>query len=113
MKSKFCVSFGNEGPRILEEEWRGTESKASQVQWEVSAVCDELGRDVICWCWWLFTVFLQVQSQRSTSCFHLLINFMEMPDSLFLQDSAAAHGAENVLLTMLLLRLICQPSGLQ
>ncbi len=35
-ESKFCISFGNQGPRkILEEEWRGTEFMLLEVQCEV------------------------------------------------------------------------------
>ncbi len=47
----------------LEEDWRGTESKLLEVQYEVSDVRDDLGCRDICWCW--STVFYQVQSQCS------------------------------------------------
>ncbi len=53
----------------LEEEWRGTESMLLEVQCEVSTVSDDLGCHVICWFW--FTVFSEVHSQRS----HLPGNF--------------------------------------
>ncbi len=83
-ESKFCISFGNQGPRVLEEEWRGTESMLLEVQCEVSTVSDDLGCHVICW-WWS-TVFSEVHSQRShlpgnfraLPCFLLLTSFMEM-----------------------------------
>ncbi len=68
-ESKFCISFGNQGTRSLEEEWRGTESMLLEVQCEVSTVSDDLGCHVICWCW--STVFSEVHSQRS----HLPGNF--------------------------------------
>ncbi len=80
-ESKFCISFGNQGPRVwrksgeaqrsqsLEEEWRGTDSMLLEVQCEVSTVSDDLGCHVICWCW--STVFSEVHSQRS----HLPGNF--------------------------------------
>ncbi len=55
-KRKFCLSFGNQG---LEEDWRGTESKLLEVQFEVSEVSDDLGCRDICWCWSM--VFYQVQ----------------------------------------------------
>ncbi len=60
-KSKFCISFGNQGPRV----WRktGEESKLLEVQCEVSTVSNDLGCSDICWCW--STVFYQVQSQHS------------------------------------------------
>lgn len=47
----------------LEEKWRGTESKLLEVQYGVSAVCDDLRCHVICWSW--ATVFYQAQSQPS------------------------------------------------
>ncbi len=68
-ESKFCISFGNQGPQSLEEEWRGTESMLLEVQCEVSTVSDDFGCHVICWCW--STVFSEVHSQRS----HLPGNF--------------------------------------
>ncbi len=66
-ESKFCISFGNQGPRV----WRksGTESMLLEVQCEVSTVSDDLGCHVICWCW--STVFSEVHSQ----CSHLPGNF--------------------------------------
>ncbi len=59
-KSKFCISFGNQG---LEENWRGMGSKLLEVQCEVSKVSDNLGCRDVCWCWSI--VFYQVQSQCS------------------------------------------------
>ncbi len=65
-QSKFCILFGNQGPRV----WRKSgESQSGEVQCEVSTVCDDLGCHFICWCW--FTVFSEVHSQRS----HLSGNF--------------------------------------
>ncbi len=49
--------------KVLEEEWRGTESMLLEVQCEVSTVSDGLGCHVICWCW--STVFSEVHSQHS------------------------------------------------
>ncbi len=51
------------------EEWRGTEFMLLEVQCEVSTVSDDLGCQVICWCW--STVFSEVHSQ----CSHLPGNF--------------------------------------
>ncbi len=62
-KNKFSISFGNQGPPSLKEEWRGTESMLLEVQSEVSTVSDDLGCHVICWCW--STVFSEVHSQSS------------------------------------------------
>ncbi len=67
-ESKFCISFGNQGPRV----WRKSEEAQipcclkSSVKFPVS---DDLGCHVICWCW--STVFSEVHSQRS----HLPGNF--------------------------------------
>ncbi len=59
-ESKFCISFGNQGPRV----WRkSTESMLLEVQCEVSTVSDDLGCNVICWFW--STVFSEVHSQHS------------------------------------------------
>ncbi len=61
-KSKFCISFVNQG-LSLDEEWRGTESKLLEVQCEVSTVSDDLGCRDVCWCWSI--VFSEVHSQHS------------------------------------------------
>ncbi len=61
-KSKFCFSLEIK-IWSLEEDWRGTESKLLEVQWEVSEVKDDLGCRDVCWCWSI--VFYQVQSQCS------------------------------------------------
>ncbi len=70
-ESKFCISFGNQGPRV----WRKSGEAQnpcclkSSVKWSavlkssVSTVSDDLGCHVICWCW--STVFSEVHSQRS------------------------------------------------
>ncbi len=61
-ESKCCISFVNQGPRG----WRksGEEQNPcclkSRVKFPVS---DDLGRDVLCWCW--STVFSEVHSQHS------------------------------------------------
>ncbi len=49
-ESKFCISFGNQGPRV----WRkGGEAHSPSCLKSsvVSSVCDDLGCNVICWCW--------------------------------------------------------------
>ncbi len=48
-ESKFCISFGNQGPRV----WRkgGEAHGPSCLKSSVSTVCDDLGCNVICWCW--------------------------------------------------------------
>ncbi len=70
-----------------------------EVQCEVSTVCDDLGCNVICWCW--STVFSEVHSQ----CTHLPGNFKALmlasadklygdADFIFQQDLAPAHTAK-------------------
>ncbi len=54
--SIFCISFGNQGPRVWRK--RGTASMLLEVQCEFSTVSDDLGYHVICWCW--STVFSEV-----------------------------------------------------
>ncbi|XP_051542403.1 uncharacterized protein LOC127434021 [Myxocyprinus asiaticus] len=57
-ESKFCISFGNQGPRV----WR----KGGEAH---SPICDDLGCNVICWCWSI--VFFENQSH----CTRLPRNF--------------------------------------
>ncbi len=48
-ESKFCISFGNQGPKV----WRkgGEAHSPSCLKSSVFTVCDDLGCNVICWCW--------------------------------------------------------------
>ncbi len=49
-ESKFCISFGNQGSRV----WRkgGEAHSPSCLKSSVKfPVCDDLGCNVICWCW--------------------------------------------------------------
>ncbi len=68
-ESKFCISFGNQGPRV----WRKSGEAQnpcclkSSVKFPQSVI--DLGCHVICWCW--STVFSEVHSRRS----HLPGNF--------------------------------------
>ncbi len=58
-ESKFCISFGNQGPRV----WRkdGEAYSPSSLKSSVKfPVCDDLGCNVICWCWSI--VFIENQS---------------------------------------------------
>ena len=61
-ESKFCISFGNQGPRVWRKsgEAQNPSCLKSSVKFPVS---DDLWSHVICWCW--STVFYQVQSQRN------------------------------------------------
>ncbi len=82
-ESKFCISFGNQGPRVWRKsgEAQNPSCLKSSVKFPVS---DDLGCHVIWWCW--STVFSEVHSQRShlpgnfraLPCFLLLTSFMEM-----------------------------------
>ncbi len=49
-ENKFCISFGNQGPRVWQKggEAHSPSCLKSSV---VSTVCDDLGCNVICWCW--------------------------------------------------------------
>ncbi len=65
-ESKFCISFGNQGPRV----WRKSGEAQNPCCLKSSVkFSDDLGCHVICWCW--STVFSEVHSQRS----HLPGNF--------------------------------------
>ncbi len=61
-ESKFCISFGNQGPRVRRKigETQNPCCLKSSVKFPVS---DDLGCHVIYWCW--STVFSEVHSQRS------------------------------------------------
>ncbi len=85
-ESKFCISFGNQGPRV----WRNSGEAQnpcclkSSVKFPVS---DDLGCHVICWCW--STVFSEVHSQRS----HLLGVARYMYSSRTVTVQASRFGA--------------------
>ncbi len=82
-ESKFCISFGNQGPRV----WRkgGEAHSPSCLKSSVKfLVCDDLGCNVICWRWSI-VFFWKSTSQHpftkifwSTSCFLLLTSFLKM-----------------------------------
>ncbi len=81
--SKFCISFGNQGPRV----WRkgGESHSPSFLKSSVKfPVCDDLGCNVICWCWsivffWKPTSLHPFTKKSwSTSCFLLLTSFLKM-----------------------------------
>ncbi len=78
-ESKFCISFGNQGPRV----WRkGGEAHSpsclkSSVKFPQSVM---MGCNVICWCWSIVFFENQRHCTRlprnwSTSCFVLLTSF--------------------------------------
>ncbi len=97
-KSKFCISFGNQGPRV----WRkGGEAHSpsylkSSVKFPQS---DDLGCNVICWCWSI--VFFE--NQRPCTRLDILEHFMlpsadqlfKDADLIFQQDLAPAHTAKS------------------
>ncbi len=68
-ESKFCISFGNQGPIVWRKSGEAQNPCCLKSSGEVSTVSDDLGCHVICWCW--STVFSEVHSQRS----HLPGNF--------------------------------------
>ncbi len=97
-ESKFCISFGNQGPRV----WRKSGEAPnpcclkSSVKFPQSVM---IWANVICWCW--STVFSEVHSQRS----HLpgILEHFMLPsadklygdaDFIFQQDMAPAHTAK-------------------
>ncbi len=99
-ESKFSISFGNKGPRV----WRkgGEAHSPSCLKSSVKfPVCDDLGCNVICWCW--FIVFKKKTTSLhpftktfwSTSCFLLLTSFLKEADFIFQQDLAPAHTAKS------------------
>ncbi len=98
-ESKFCISFGNQGPRV----WRkvGEAHSPSCLKSSVKfPVCDDLGCNVICWCWSI--VFFENQCH----CTRLPINFGALhaslcwpafkdADFIFQHDLGPAHTAKS------------------
>ncbi len=98
-ESKFCISFGNQGPRVWRKSREAQNPCCLKSSVKFSTVSDDLGCHVICWCW--FTVFSEVHSQRS----HLPGNFRALhasfcwqaygdADFIFQQDLATTHTAK-------------------
>ncbi len=50
-ESKFCISFGNQGPRVWRKGGEAHSPSCMKSMCYVSTVCDDLGCNVICWCW--------------------------------------------------------------
>ncbi len=76
-ESKFCISFGNQGPRVWRKRGEAQNPRClrSSVKFPVS---DGLGCHVICWCW--STVFSEVQGQHSRipgSLEHFMLMLLE------------------------------------
>ncbi len=62
-ESKFCISFGNQGPRVWRNRGEAQNPRCLRCSVKFSTVSDGLGCHVICWCW--STVFSEVQGQHS------------------------------------------------
>ncbi len=84
-ESKFCISFGNQGPRVWRKSGEAQNSCAWRSSVKFSTVSDYLGCHVICWCW--STVFLKstvnaaIYQEIFRAHFMLLLlltSFMEM-----------------------------------
>ncbi len=60
-ESQFCISFGNQVPRVWRKRGEAQNPCCLRSQCKVSTVSDGLGCHVICWCW--STVFSEVQGQ--------------------------------------------------
>ncbi len=98
-ESKFCVSFGNQGPRV----WRkgGEAHSPSCLKSSVKfPVCDDLGCNVICWCWSIEFFENQRHCTRLPRTFGALHTSFCWPafkdaDFIFQQDLAPAHTAKS------------------
>ncbi len=99
-ESKFCISFGNQGPRV----WRkGGEAHSpsclkSSVKFPQSVMIwgamSSAGAGPLCFLKTNVTAPVY-QSFLSTSCFLLLTSFLKMGDFIFQQDLAPAHTAKS------------------
>ncbi len=97
-ESKFCISFGNQGPRV----WRKGEEAHSPSCLKSSVkfpIWDDLGCNVICWCWSI--VF---ENQRHCTRLPRHFEHFMLPsadqlfkdaDFIFQQDLAPAHTAKS------------------
>ncbi len=50
-ESKFCISFGNQGPRVWRKGGEAHSPSCMKSSVKFPQVCDDLGCNVICWCW--------------------------------------------------------------
>ncbi len=50
-ESKFCISFGNQGPRVWRKRGEAQNPRCLRSSVKFSTVSDGLGCHVICWCW--------------------------------------------------------------
>ncbi len=69
VESKFCISFGNQGPRARRKGGEAHSPSCLKSSVKFPQVCDDLGCNVICWCWSI--VFFENQRH----CTRLPINF--------------------------------------
>ncbi len=97
-ESKFCISFGNQGPRV----WRkGGEAHSpsclkSSVKFPQSVMI--WGCNVICWCWSIVFFENQRHCTRLPRKKHFMLpsadQFFKDADFIFQQDVAPAHTAK-------------------
>ncbi len=86
--------------------WRGTESKLTEVQCEISEVSDDLWCRDICWCW-----SIVLSSPKSTVYLEIFEHFMHLSvdklygdaDFLFQQDFSTCPQCQNHL------QVVCGP----
>ncbi len=83
-ESKFCISFGNQGPRVWRKGGEAHSPSCLKSSVKFPTVCDDLGCNVICCCWSIVFFENQRHCTRlpstfwSTSCFLLLTSFLKM-----------------------------------
>ncbi len=98
-ESKFCISFGNQGPRV----WRKGGEAHSQVAWSPVLSFHSLwwfGCNVICWCWSI--VFFENQRhcpRLPRNLEHFMLpsadQLFKDADFIFQQNTAPAHTAKS------------------
>ncbi len=99
-ESKFCISFGNQGPRVWRKRGRGTESTLLEVQCKVSTVKWWFG--VPCYLL-LFGPLCFLRSKVNTAVYQEVLEHFMLPaadqlygdaDLIFQQHLAPAHSAK-------------------
>ncbi len=100
-ESKFCISFGKQGPRVLR---KGGEAHSPSCLKSIvkfpqfnglwnGSVCDDLGCNDICWCWSI--VLFENQHQKKTFMLLSADQLFIVAGFIFQQDLAPAHTAKS------------------
>ncbi len=99
-ESKFCISFGNQGPRVWRKGGEAQSPSCLKSSVKFPSVCDDLGVNVICWCWSIVLFKTNVTAPVYQDILeHFILPSAEQlfkdANYIFQQDSAPAHTAKS------------------